>query len=181
MSDIDVIVGRIGRAHGIRGDLLVEPLTDEPDRRFAPGQKLTEDGGPRSWTVRDSRWHSGKLVVSLVEVADRTAAEALRGVRVAARVPAEQTPEDAEEYYDRHLIGLTVLSAGTPRGTVAGVLHQAQDLLEIRMSDGATRLVPFVAALVPEVDLAAGTVTVADLPGLLADEPDEPGDGDAPA
>lgn len=181
MSEIEVIVGRIGKAHGIRGDLLVEPLTDEPDRRFAAGQQLSEDGGTRTWTVRSARWHSGKLVVSLAEVADRTAAEALRGVRVVARVSETETPEDAEEFYDRHLIGLTVLSAGTPRGAVAGVLHQAQDLLEIKMSDGEIRLVPFVEALVPEVDLAAGTLTVADLPGLLTDEPDEPSDGDAPA
>lgn len=80
MSDtVEVIVGRIGRAHGIRGDVTVEPRTDEPERRFAPGTRLREEGGARVLTVEAHRWHSGRLLVRFAEAADRTAVEELRG------------------------------------------------------------------------------------------------------
>lgn len=167
-----IVVGRIGRPHGVRGELTVEPRTDEPGRRFAAGNELVEDGGARRWTVAASRWHADRLLVRLDGVADRTAAEALRGVVVAAEVDADATPDADDEFYDRHLIGLEVRVAGTAVGTVRGVIHGAQDLLEVRTDDGI-RLVPFVAALVPTVDIAAGHCEVVDLPGLLTRAADE--------
>lgn len=165
---VDVLVGTIGRAHGLRGDVTVHVRTDEPEDRFAPGATLIIDGAAR--TVSSVRWHSGTLVLRLDSVADRTAAEALRGKELWARVPADAVPAEEGEYYDRQLVGLTVLDvAGTAVGTITEVLHlPAHDVLSVRTPTG-DRLVPFVREIVPLVDLHAGHVTVADVGGLLTD------------
>lgn len=178
MSDtVEVIVGRIGRAHGIRGELAVEPKTDEPDRRFAAGARVRTEDGRRQFDVVGSRWHSGRLLVRLAGVEDRNAAEDIRGLVLVADVAVDEPTGDEDEFWDRDLIGLIVLAAdGTEVGRVLRVRHGAQDLLEIATVSGAERMVPFVSALVPEVDLAAGTLTLADVEGLLEDLPDEPGD-----
>lgn len=167
---VEVIVGRIGRAHGIRGELTVEPRTDEPDRRFVMGARMRAVDG-RSFTVAGARWHSGRLLVRLENVTDRTAAEALRGIVLVTDVPRDERAGGEDDFWDRDLIGLTVLTADRRiAGTVRRVIHSAQDILEIETIAGAERLVPFVAALVPEVDLGAGTLTLADIAGLLDDE-----------
>ena len=176
----EVVVGRIGRAHGIRGEVSVEPRTDEPDRRFADGAVLgvrspqgdapTGVGRPSELTVRGSRWHQSRLLVRFGEVEDRTAAEALRGLSLVVTIDPDATPEDPEEFYDHQLVGLTVTTTdGLHVGEVTDVVHgTAQDLLAVRTPDGRDVLVPFVAALVPVVDVRAGRVEVADRPGLLA-------------
>ena len=170
----EVIVGRIGRAHGIRGELTVEPRTDEPDRRFLDGMVLREEAGTRALTVEGVRWHSGRLLVRFEEVPDRPAAEALRGVVLVAQVPEDESPVGEDEFWDRDLVGLTVLTAaGQVGGEVRRVQHGPQDLLVIRTPEGEERLVPFVEALVPAVDLDARTLTLADVGGLLSDEDDE--------
>jgi 16S rRNA processing protein RimM len=166
-----VIVGRIGRAHGIRGEVGVEVRTDEPERRFATGERLfTETEPVRTLTVTQTRWHSGRLLVKFAEVPDRTAAESLGNVVVQAEVPADERPDDPEEFYDRDLIGLAVRTPdGAAVGEVASVVHlPAQDLLEVRRGDGRTVLVPLVAELVPAIELGPdGHVVVDDRPGLL--------------
>lgn len=178
-ATVEVLVGRIGRAHGIRGELAVEPRTDEPDRRFTPGVRLREEGGSRTFTIAGMRWHSGRLLVRLDGVPDRTAAEQLRGVLLVADVPVDEAPTDDEEYWDRDLVGLTVLTSdGVPGGEVTRVQHGPQDLLVIRTPNGEERLVPFVEALVPVVDLDGGTLTLADVAGLLTDVPDESDDSE---
>ncbi|QGF24907.1 ribosome maturation factor RimM [Raineyella fluvialis] len=171
-----VVVGRIGKPHGIRGEVTLELRTDEPERRFAPGERLVVEGSGRSLTVTGHHWHQGRLLVKFEELADRTAAETARGWILTAQVDATALPEEDDSYYDRQLIGLRVLTAdGAEAGTVAFVVHlPAQDVLEIT-TPGGTRLVPFVSALVPTVDLAAGTVTLADVPGLLEDVDDSEG------
>lgn len=170
---VEVIVGVIGRAHGVRGEVNVEPRTDEIERRFAPGAELrTGEGG--KLTVESANQPSGRLVVGFREIADRTAAELLRGRVLSVRVPVDEQPSGREEYFDRQLAGLTVLRAdGTVAGTIVQILHSpAQDLLVVDV-DGSEHLVPFVKALVPEVDLAAGTVRLADVAGLLDDQAQE--------
>ncbi|MBC9224709.1 ribosome maturation factor RimM [Aeromicrobium sp. 636] len=163
-----VVVGRIGRAHGIRGDVTVDPRTDEPDRRFAPGSSVLCRGG--ELTITASREHSGRLLVTFAEVPDRTAAEGLHGAILEVEVDPDEIPEDEDAYYDRQLLGLSVVVAGETIGTVVEVLHlPAHDTLVLDL-DGRTVQVPFVEALVPEVDLEAGTVTVEDRPGLLNPE-----------
>jgi len=167
---VQLVVGRIGRAHGIHGDVTVEVRTDDPERRLAPGEVLvTEPGAVGPLTVSRQHWHSGRLLLGFAEVADRTAAEALRGTFLLTDVDPDEAPED-DAWYDFQLVGLTVTHVdGTALGRVTDVVHlPAQDLLAVDI-DGREVLVPFVAEIVPAVDLAAGVVTV-DPPGGLLDE-----------
>ena len=179
-----VTVGRIGRAHGLKGEVGVDVRTDEPDRRFAEGATVVTDSKvPRTLTVAASRWHSGRLLVKFAEVPDRTAAEQLRNLFVQCEVPDDERPEDPEEYYDRDLVGLAVRTTdGAEVGEVTDVVHlPSQDLLEIRRTAGNLVLVPMVEELVPEIDIDKRYVVVADRPGLLDPEgaevvQTEPGD-----
>lgn len=170
MSDtVEVIVGRIGRAHGIRGEVMVDLRTDEPGRRFHVGARLRSSDG-RVMEVVSVSWQRGRLYVTFDGHADRTAAEALRGLELRTDVPADERPSEPEEYFDRQLVGLRVLDAsGGAVGTIAEILHMpGQDVLRID-TPGGERLVPFVTALVPDVDLGAGHVQLADVGGLLED------------
>jgi 16S rRNA processing protein RimM len=165
---VRVVVGRIGRAHGIKGDVAVEVRTDEPERRFAPGSTLV--AGDRTVVVAAARNHSGRLLLRLEGVADRTAAEALHGRLLEVDVDPADVPEEDDAFYDHQLVDLRVRTHdGADVGVVTEVLHlPEQDLLSVDLDDGARGvLVPFVVALVPEVDLEAGHVTLADVPGLL--------------
>lgn len=181
MESIEVLVGRIGKPHGIRGDVTVDVRTDEPERRFAVGSVLQArppQGSAfahRALTVATSRWHQGILLVTFEELPDRNAAETARGVTLHLEIPADESPEDPDEFYDHQLVGLAVADVdGTPLGEVTGLLHGgAQDILAIRTPDGREALVPFVKALVPEVDIAGGRLVVADRPGLVSPAPDE--------
>lgn len=167
---MQVVVGRIGRPHGVRGDVNVESRTDEPDRRFATGTILATDNvGFSHLTVASYRWHSGRLLLQFDGVADRTSVEALRGVLLSVDIDPAEIPDDPDEFYDHQLVGLTVVDlAGIAVGTVAEVVHGAQDLLVVERVDAGQVLVPFVGALVPKVDVAAGRVVV-DLPAGLLD------------
>ncbi len=148
--------------------------TDEPERRFAPGRVLYTENDARTFTVVDARTHSGRLLVRFAELPDRTAAEKARGAVLVADVDPGERPEDEGEYYDRQLIGLrAVTEDGAPVGVVSAVLHlPAQDVLQITTASGVVRMVPFVAAFVPVVDLDAATLVVAPIAGLLDDPED---------
>jgi 16S rRNA processing protein RimM len=163
-----VVVGRIGPAHGLRGEVFVEPRTDEPGRRFARGSRLGIPDG--TLTVVGSRTHSGRLVVRFEELADRTAAEAARGTELTVAIEAGETPEDPEEFYDHELVGLRVeTTTGEAVGELERIEHNAaQDLLVIRTPDREV-LFPFVSALVPEVDVPGGRLVIDDRPGLLGE------------
>jgi 16S rRNA processing protein RimM len=169
-----VVVGRIGRPHGVRGLATVEVRTDDPDVRFAPGAVLlTDPPGRGPLTVVDRRWHSGTLLLQLADAAGnvyatREAVDELRNTL--CLVPVEDLPEieDPDSYYDHQLVGLAVrLPDGTVVGEVAAVHHEAQDLLVVRRSDAADALIPFVAAIVPTVDLEGGFLVVDPPEGLL--------------
>jgi 16S rRNA processing protein RimM len=168
---VEVVVGVVGRPHGVRGEVTVEPRTDEPDRRFASGQQLRVEGSSRLLTVASMRQHDGRLLVRFVGLTDRTAVEAIRGVRLVADVDPGERPAEPAEFYDRQLVGLRVRTPDDGVvGVVISVLHlPGQDVLEVRTAT-EVRLVPFVAALVPEVDLDGGILTVADLAGLLSED-----------
>lgn len=179
MGTVEVLVGRVGKPHGLLGEVTVDVRTDEPQRRYAAGATLQAEPPPgsafghRALTVTGARWHRTTLLVRFAELADRGAAEAARGVLLHAVVPAGESPEDPEEFYDHQLVGLTARDPqGGVLGEVTAVRHGAQDLLSVRTTDGRDALVPFVAALVPVVDLAAGHVVIADRPGLVALPPD---------
>ena len=181
MDQIELVVGRIGKPHGVRGEVTVDVRTDEPERRFAPGARLRAEpprhsgAALREVTVARTRWHQSTLLVTFEELTDRTSAEAARGLVLHATVDAAATPEDPDEFYDHQLVGLTAHDvSGTVLGEVTALVHGgAQDLLVIRTPEGREGLVPFVKALVPEVDLAGGRVVVADRPGLVTPLPED--------
>lgn len=180
-----LVVGRIGKAHGLRGEVSVEVRTDDPDLRFAPGAELETDPAERGpLTVAGGRVQSGRLVLSFEGVADRTAAEALRNTLLLVETDPDELPDDPEEFYDHQLVGLRVVTVGGLEvGTVAEMLHlPTQDVFAVRRPDGREALIPFVAQIVPEVDLERGAVVVDPPPGLLelADPPQRADRPDAP-
>jgi len=167
---VQLVVGRVVRAHGIAGEVAVEVRTDSPEVRFADGAVLDTDPPERGpLTVLRTRWHSGRLLVCFDGVADRNAAEALRGTALVADSSTSPPGDDPDEFWDHQLAGLVaVTTAGAVLGTVEEVAHPpGADVLVIRAGDGGELLVPFVRAIVPEVDVAGGRVVVDPPEGLL--------------
>jgi len=169
---MQLVVGRVGRPHGLRGEVTVEVRTDDPDQRFMAGSSLATVPAERGpLIVAGSRWHSGRLLVRFAGYEDRDAAEELRDTILAIDSDELQPLEDPDDFYDHDLIGLQVVTAvGDPVGAVSDVLHYGQDMLVIEGTgtrSGNEILVPFVAAIVPEVDVAAGRLVIDPPPGLL--------------
>jgi 16S rRNA processing protein RimM len=169
-----VVVGRIGRPHGVRGLATVEVRTDDPDLRFAPGAVLVTDPPARGpLTIVDKRWHSGTLLLQLAAPTGETyctreAVDALRNTLLLVPVADLPEIEDPDSYYDHQLVGLTArLTDGSVLGEVTAVRHEAQDLLVVRRSDAPEALIPFVSAIVPTVDVAGGFLVVDPPEGLL--------------
>jgi tRNA (guanine37-N1)-methyltransferase len=163
-----VIVGRIGRPHGIRGEVVVGVRTDEPDVRFGPGASLDVERHGKL-TVASRRWHSGQLLIGFAGITDRTAAAELNGSWLSVDSSELPPTGDPDEFRDHELIGLSVRTvAGDDVGVVSDILHHGQDVLVITATDTkAEHLVPFVKSLVPEVDPAAGVLVIDPPPGLL--------------
>ncbi len=186
-------VGRLVKAHGLKGALKVELYTDDPDKRFVPGAEFSLQVPPASpWhgktvTLRELRWYNGHPVAFLEGIEDRTAAETIVKaiLWIDADVQAEQEPD---AWYDHQLVGLKALRDGVEVGEIVRVDHlPAQDLLVVKAGDREV-LVPFVQAIVPAVDIEAGTVTLTPPTGLFEDIVDDepeaeaaPADADAPA
>jgi len=175
---MQVTVGRIGRPHGIRGEVVVGVRTDEPELRFAVGSCLDTDPavlGPL--TVTTARWHSGALIVRFDGIRDRDAAAELRGTWLLVDSATLAVPEDPDEFRDHDLVGLSVRTTdGAVVGVVEDVLHYGQDVLAVRPPAGSGSgsgeiLVPFVKAIVIDVDVTAGVLVIDPPPGLL--NPDE--------
>ena len=169
---MDLVVGRVVKAHGIAGEVVVEVRTDDPNDRFAPGAVLrgrAKGGLERSYTVEGVREHGGRLLIRLAGIGDRNAADELRGtvfVVDSANLPAI---EDPDEFYDHELEGLRVVTVGdAPVGTVSEVLHTAAgELLAVKAGDGREILVPLVSAIVTSVSRESGTVVIDPPEGLL--------------
>jgi 16S rRNA processing protein RimM len=164
-----VVVARIGRPHGVRGEVTVEVRTDDPDLRFVPGAVLRTDPAERGpLTLAGRRWHREVLLLAFDGVDSREEAEELRGTELLYDVADLPPLEDPDSYYDHQLVGLAArLTDGAPLGEVAAVRHEGTELLVVRRPDGDEVLVPFVAAIVPTVDLAGGFVVVDPPEGLL--------------
>ncbi|MBZ4486128.1 ribosome maturation factor RimM [Microbacterium sp. cx-55] len=178
-------VGRLVKAHGLKGAMKVELYTDDPDGRFTPGASFTlqvPDSSPwfgKSVTVREFKWMNSHAVLFLDGVEDRSAAETL--VRAILWIDQDAETESGEDdaWFDHQLVGLAVVRDGQTVGRVARVDHMpAQDLLVITASDDREVLVPFVKAIVPEVDVAAGRVIVTPPPGLFEELPSDDTDED---
>jgi 16S rRNA processing protein RimM len=159
-------VGRIGRPHGLHGEVTVDVRTDSPDERFAPGTALA--AGERTLVVRSSRPHSGRLLVTFEQINDRDAAAQLRGALLTVDSAALPPTGDPDEFYDHQLEDLVAVRVdGVRLGTVREVVHApAHDLLVVDTDQGE-HLVPFVRAIVCEVDLAGGRVVIDPPEGLL--------------
>ena len=166
-----LVVGRIGKPQGIKGEVTVQVRTDDPDTRFAAGAVLLTDPAERGpLTVASSRWQNGRLMVAFEGVADRNDAEQLRETLLQVDARTLPPPEDEDEFHDHVLRGMAaVLVTGEPLGEVVDVLHLPHgDVLVVRRSDSeAEVLVPFVKAMVPVVDVAAGRLEVEPPEGLL--------------
>ena len=165
---MQVTVGRIGRPHGIRGEVVVGVRTDEPELRFAVGSRLDTDRadvGPL--TVAAVRWQSGELIVRFRGIRDRTAAGELRGTWLTVDSGTLAPTGDPDEFRDHELVGLCVRTVdGAEVGVVEDVLHHGQDTLIVRAASREI-LVPFVKAIVTSVDVEAGVLVIEPHPGLL--------------
>jgi len=167
-----LLVGRVAKAHGIAGELAVDIHTDEPDERFVPGAVFTarlRDRSVRPVTVTTVRAHSGRLLIRFDEVPDRNAAETMRGAQLLVDVDELPPSDDPDAFYDHELEGLAVvLTDGSPVGTVTEIARgPGGELLVLKKTDGAEALVPFVRAIVPEVDVKGGRVVIDPPEGLL--------------
>ncbi|HSO64368.1 MAG TPA: ribosome maturation factor RimM [Ornithinibacter sp.] len=170
------VVARIGKPHGLHGEVTVQLHTDEPERRLAVGAVIDTEAGsgsgvPRALTVRTTRVHNGIWLVAFEEIPDRTGAESLRGTRLVVDDVALVAGDDDEDdvWAEADLVGLRVVDpSGTELGEVAGlVVGASQDRLVVRLPDGREAQVPFVAAIVPEVDVDGGRVVLDAPAGLL--------------
>ena len=166
-----VVVGRIGRPHGVRGAVSIEVRTDEPERRFFVGANLLTDDG-RTLTVTSTTWHSGRLLLTFEGYEDRTAIEGLRNQLLSVDRPDEEVPVDPDEFYDSSLVDCEVCDVeGRVIGMVIEVAHlPSQDMLVIRTEDDREVLVPFIEDFVPTVDLASKRIVIAPPDGLLDEE-----------
>lgn len=188
-----VTVGRVGKAHGLAGDVSVELRTDEPELRFADGAKLwlvpADYSAPvelqHEVTVANSRFHSGRFLVRFDQATDRNGAESIRGMLIESEIDPTASPAASDEFYDRQLVGLAAKSIdGADLGEVVRVDHlPGQDYLIVRQSDSSVAgfsetMVPFVAEIVPTVDLDQAFVVVDAPPGLFEEViPNADGDG----
>ncbi|WP_344311252.1 ribosome maturation factor RimM [Fodinicola feengrottensis] len=167
---MQLVVARLGRPHGIRGDVTVEVRTDEPDERMMAGSVLETDpadAGPLA--IDNAFWHSGRLILHFKDVPDRSAAEELRGIFLV--VNSEDLPDldDPDEFRDHDLVGLAAVDpAGASIGTLTAVDHgPGGDMLIVTAGDGRKHLIPFVKAIVTAIDATARTITIDAPEGLF--------------
>jgi 16S rRNA processing protein RimM len=179
-------VGRLTKAHGLKGAIKLELYTDDPERRFVPGAEFslqvpeTSPWHGKHLTIRELRWYNGHPVGFFEGVDDRTAAESLVKAILWVDQPADEEAEP-DAWYDHQLVGLAVIRDGEKVGEVVHVDHlPAQDLLVVK-TGGREVMVPFVSAIVPEVDVAAGTLTVTPPAGLFEELPESQADEAEPA
>ena len=183
-----LVVGQIGKPHGIRGEVSVVVRTDEPEERFVPGSVFVTEvprdrrvstgpaavsgvkfDVPKQLVLESIRWHQGRGIAVFENIYDRNVAEELRGVFLQVDSDELTPPDDPDEFHDHQLVGLRVESAdGTVHGSVERIEHApSSDLIVLKKTGGGTALIPFVSAMVPTVDVA-GSKIVVDLPeGLL--------------
>ncbi|WP_371618106.1 ribosome maturation factor RimM [Streptomyces sp. NBC_00454] len=179
---MQLVVARIGRAHGIKGEVTVEVRTDEPELRLGPGAVLqTEPASAGPLTVETGRVHSGRLMLRFAGVKDRTGAEALRNILLIAEVDPSELPEEEDEYYDHQLMDLdVVLEDGTAVGRITEISHlPSQDLFIVERPDGTEVMIPFVEEIVAEIDLEEQRCVITPPPGLIDDRAEIASERDA--
>ena len=180
-------VGRLTKAHGLKGAIKLELYTDEPEKRFVPGAvfslQVPADSPWHGKTIEltELRWYNSHPVGFFKGIDDRTAAETIIKAILWVDHDTDQLPEEPDAWYDHQLTGLTVVRDGVEVGTVSAVEHlPSQDLLVIKTAQGDVML-PFVKALVPDVDFTAGTMTITPPGGLFEELPDDDDDDEIDA
>ncbi|WP_369392139.1 ribosome maturation factor RimM [Streptomyces sp. CG1] len=169
---MQLVVARIGRAHGIKGEVTVEVRTDEPELRLAPGAVLaTDPASTGPLTIATGRVHSGRLLLRFEGVSDRNGAEALRNTLLIAEIDPEELPEGEDEYYDHQLMDLDVVTEdGVEVGRITEISHlPSQDLFIVERPDGTEVMIPFVEEIVAEIDLEEQRAVITPPPGLIDD------------
>ncbi|MFF7137590.1 MULTISPECIES: ribosome maturation factor RimM [unclassified Streptomyces] len=169
---MQLVVARIGRAHGIKGEVTVEVRTDEPELRLGPGAVLlTDPAATGPLTIATGRVHSGRLLLRFEGVTDRTGAEALRNTLLIAEIDPEELPEEEDEYYDHQLMDLDVVTEdGVEVGRITEISHlPSQDLFIVERPDGSEVMIPFVQEIVTEIDLEEQRAIIDPPPGLIDD------------
>lgn len=164
-----LVVGRIGRAHGVRGEATVEVRTDSPEERFYIGAKLaTEPKEKGPLVIRDLKLHNGVLLLAFQGFDDRTAVEKLRNVLLLAEVDPKDANVSEDDFHISQIVDcLVVDESGKEWGLVTDVLQlPAQDTLVVN-HEGQEVLVPFVKAYVPTVDVENKRLVVVNFAGLL--------------
>lgn len=181
-SKTQLRVGRLTKAHGLKGAIKIELYTDDPGRRFVPGAVFTLQVPTSSpWhgktiELAELKWYNAHPVAFFKDVPDRSTAESLLKAILWVDQDLAESPDEEDAWFDHQLVGLSVIRDGVKVGTISLVDHlPAQDLLHVT-TDAGEVLVPFVKAIVPAVDLKAGTVTVTPPPGLFEELPDDPGE-----
>ena len=172
-------VGRLLKAHGLKGAIKLELYTDSPNERFVPGATFflqVPEESPwfgKTVTVKELRWYNNQPVLFLEGIEDRTQAETLIKAIMLVQQDLNETPTEPDAWYDQQLVGLKVFREKLEIGTVARVEHMpAQDLLVINYKDTEV-MVPFVKQIVPEVDIANGKLTVTPPMGLFEEVAEE--------
>ncbi|MCW2593130.1 MAG: rRNA processing protein RimM [Mycobacterium sp.] len=170
---MDLVVGRLAKAHGVTGEVAVDVRTDDPAERFAVGKTLrgrpSRGGAERAFVIEAMREHGGRLLIRFAGIADRDTANALRGTLFLVDVADLPPTDDPDEYYDHQLEGLTVRTVGGDDvGVITEVLHTpGGELLAVKRANGPELLVPFVGAIVTSVSLTDGAVQIDPPDGLL--------------
>lgn len=172
-------VGRLTKAHGLKGAIKVELYTDAPERRFVPGAvfalqvPVESEWHGKTIELTELKWYNSHPVAFFKDVSDRSAAESLIKAILWIDQDLDEPSDEEDAWFDHQLVGLAVLRDGVQVGTVKQIDHlPAQDLLTIGTSAGDV-LVPFVKAIVTSVDIEAGTMTVTPPLGLFEDLADD--------
>ncbi|WP_311213397.1 MULTISPECIES: ribosome maturation factor RimM [unclassified Arthrobacter] len=175
-------VARIGKPHGIRGEVTVQVLTDAPSERFVAGTEfIVEPAAAGPLTIRSARWNKDILLLGFDEIADRNEAEVIRGAKLFIETEELDDEDDDEGWYEHELVGLEARVGSQVVGKVAALnTMPVQDLLMVKTDDGKEILVPFVEEIVPEVNVEDGYILITPPAGLFEvndDSPEEPKDG----
>lgn len=176
---MDVLVARIGKPHGIKGEVTVQLFTDAPEDRFDAGEVFRVEGAATTQlTVTKARWNKDILIVGFEQIADRNQAETLRGAQLFIDTSAAQDDDD-DAWYEHQLVGLDARVDGASIGKITALRTMAvQDLLIVELADGHEAYVPFVDDIVPEVNPEEGFIVITPPEGLF--ELNTPGSNQAP-
>ena len=169
---MDLVVGRLGRPHGVHGEISVEVRTDEPEIRFAKGSKLSLKETNNQLTVLSSRWHQEKMLVKFEEITDRDLANDIKGKTLVIEIDPNSIETKKDQYYEFQLTGLNVIdinekTLGQIKEVITGL---AQDLLVVETEEKKEVLVPFVKQIVVNVDLNKKLITMDPPRGLFDEE-----------